>query len=282
MTAAGCGDADAQPAADVTLPAEPAPDPRPDASGAPAPGVVDAAAPDSGTAKPPPASGPDPVVFVHGHTGKPSDFKTMIAAFKAAGYPADHLRAIAYKDNVGRNEPQAHELAAFVDDVLATTKKDRVDIVAHSAGGVSSRYYLKLLGGKDKVRDYVSLAGAQHGNELAAFFPSPGAKDLAPAYDTTPGSIQRILNGDVTVGGTDETPFGAEDGGQIHYNAFWSDTDEVIHPQQSECLDQKSKNDCSSKVNTLISGVSHNAWLTKASTIAEVLKRVGLHDAQNP
>lgn len=259
-------------------------EPGTDAPGSPPqpPPVADAG-PRSGDAAPPAAAaGPDPVVFVHGLSGKGSDFDTMIAAFKAAGYPDDHLRAISYKDNAGRNEPQAHELAAFVDDVLATTKKDRVDLVAHSAGGLSSRYFIKMLGGKDKVRDYVSLAGAHHGNDLAVFFPNGGSKDLSPAYDTTSGSIQFLLNGKVGTPGNDETPFGAEDGGKIHYNAFWSDTDEVIHPAQSECLDQKSKNDCSSKVNTLFSGTSHNGFVTKANIASEVIKRVQLHDAQHP
>src|SRR3954464_7092967 len=48
--------------------------------------------------------------------------------------------------------------AAFVADELARTGADRVDIVAHSQGGLIGRYFIKNLGGADVVDSLVSLA----------------------------------------------------------------------------------------------------------------------------
>ncbi|MEM2085875.1 MAG: hypothetical protein QXF06_00525 [Archaeoglobaceae archaeon] len=49
-------------------------------------------------------------------------------------------------------------MAQWVDNILRTTGASKIDIVAHSMGGISSRYYLKVLGGGNKVDDYITLS----------------------------------------------------------------------------------------------------------------------------
>ncbi len=61
----------------------------------------------------------------------------------------------------------AGDLSTFVDKVLAATGASRVDIVGHSQGGMLPRYYLKFLGGADKVRVLVGITPINHGTTLA-------------------------------------------------------------------------------------------------------------------
>jgi len=52
----------------------------------------------------------------------------------------------------------------------ASQISSKVDIVTHSMGGLSSRYYLKNLGGTAEVDDWVSLGGPNHGTNTAYCF----------------------------------------------------------------------------------------------------------------
>jgi triacylglycerol lipase len=59
----------------------------------------------------------------------------------------------------------AHELATFVNHLLARTHARRVSIVGHSEGGMLPRYYIRFLGGASKVRDLIGLSASNHGTE---------------------------------------------------------------------------------------------------------------------
>jgi triacylglycerol lipase len=154
-------------------------------------------------------------------------------------------------------------------------------MVAHSSGAVSSRFYIRFLGGSSKVRDYVSLAGANHGNDYACWFPTQGGKDLCPAYTDDPESLLGKLN-DIASPTPDETPFGVEEGGPIHWHAFWSGSDVIISPNQSECLDQHAKNDCSSPVNEAWPSKGHQDFPKDSEVLTRVLELVGQHDILAP
>jgi triacylglycerol lipase len=63
----------------------------------------------------------------------------------------------------------AHQFARDVDRIRARTGAGRVAIVGHSEGGMMPRYYIKQLGGADKVSDLIGLSPSNHGttNPLA-------------------------------------------------------------------------------------------------------------------
>jgi triacylglycerol esterase/lipase EstA (alpha/beta hydrolase family) len=48
-------------------------------------------------------------------------------------------------------ENSAAQLSDFVDKVLLATNSTKVDLVGHSQGSLMPRYYLKFLGGQNKV-----------------------------------------------------------------------------------------------------------------------------------
>ncbi|KAF9410098.1 hypothetical protein BGZ94_001759 [Podila epigama] len=62
-------------------------------------------------------------------------------------------------------EKSALQLKVFIDKVLAATNSTKVDLLGHSQGGLMPIYYLKRLGGADKVRKFGALAPATHGTD---------------------------------------------------------------------------------------------------------------------
>ncbi len=100
----------------------------------------------------------EPVIMVHGWRGKGAEFAPMQQAFDAAGRPAYTI------DLPGQNNvTNAHAIAELVSKVRAETGAAKVNLVAHSMGGISSRHYVKFLGGIQTVRNYVSIGSPQQG-----------------------------------------------------------------------------------------------------------------------
>jgi triacylglycerol lipase len=188
----------------------------------------------------------DPIVFVHGWNSSSSAWNTMIDRFVAAGYPRSRMVAITYNSNQS-NATIATQVRDAVNSLRASTGAARVDIVTHSMGGLSSRYYLKNLGGTAVVDDWVSLGGPNHGTSWAYFcYPfSAGCRDMIPG-----SSFLNNLNA------TDETP------GAVHYGTFWSSCDEVINPDSSVLL--------SGATNTGVGCLGHSALRTDANVFTQV------------
>ena len=127
-------------------------------------------APDELTADPD-APRIDGIVFVHGINGSGSNWDTMIERFKAEGWPEDRLLAGSYKDaSWGCNGTNALELSDWV-NTLKARGAQHVAIVAHSMGGLSSRYYLQRLGGTGSVDTIVTLGTMHHGLLTACLSP---------------------------------------------------------------------------------------------------------------
>lgn len=178
----------------------------------------------------------DPVVFVHGWQGSAANWDTMISRLRADGWSAEELHAWDY-DSSQSNRTTAEELAAEVDRVLAATGAAEVDIVTHSMGGLSSRHYLKFLGGTGHVDDWVSLGGPNHGTSSAYWC------FQTSCFEMRPGSS---FLSDLNAG--DETPPGAD------YGTFWSNCDAIINPDDSVVL--------SGAANENVGCVSHTGLLS--------------------
>ncbi|GAA1665088.1 triacylglycerol lipase [Fodinicola feengrottensis] len=106
-----------------------------------------------------------PVIFVHGFahvSGQQHVFDNMVTQFESGGWTAQQLDVWTY-DWKQSNVTTAQQLATEVDRLKKATGAAKVDIVAHSMGSLSSRYYLKSLGGTANVAHWVSLGGPNHG-----------------------------------------------------------------------------------------------------------------------
>jgi triacylglycerol esterase/lipase EstA (alpha/beta hydrolase family) len=121
---------------------------------------------------------PEPVVLVHGTGGGAQTNWGVYAPLLANnGYCVFALTygeipwapwPISALGGFGSIENSAVELGAFVDRVRASTGAAKVDIVGHSQGTLMPTYWIKFLGGEDKVDKYISLAPMWNGTDVAA------------------------------------------------------------------------------------------------------------------
>ena len=160
-----------------------------------------------------------PILFVHGWNASASTWDTMVQRFKTDGYGDAELVNWSY-DYTKSNVTTAGLIKSKVDSMLAATGATKVDIITHSMGSLSARYYMKNLGGTDRVDALVSLAGANHGTNTAFFCNNTSCFEMRPG-----SSFLSQLNS------KDETP-----GHAPRYATWWSACDSVILPQQSTIL----------------------------------------------
>lgn len=191
------------------------------------------------------ASHVDPILFVHGYTSNAATWNTTISRFQADGWESNRLFAYTFSSTQS-NATIAQAVAQRVNEIKAATGAAKVDIITHSMGGLSSRYYIKNLGGAANVDDWVSLAGPNHGTTWAfgCFFSSP-------CNQMIPGSsfLNQLNSGD-------ETP------GAVNYGTWWSSCDELINPDTSTIL--------SGATNTNVGCLSHSGVKDSANVYAQV------------
>lgn len=157
----------------------------------------DVAPPGSNVPCTPSADHPDPVILVHGLGANQNDNWQTLSPFLAdEGYC---VFSLTYGNNESLQRPfneigglsdmalSAQKLAAFVDFVEAATHAHKVDIVGHSEGGTMPDYYLKFLGGSQKVAKFVMLSGVLHGT---TFWGLSDLYDLGAAYGYGPQATQ--------------------------------------------------------------------------------------------
>ncbi|WP_037672561.1 triacylglycerol lipase [Streptomyces griseus] len=166
------------------------------------------------------AASRNPVVFIHGISSSSSSWDDWVADFETDGYTSSELFAWSY-DWGQSNATTARQLATEVRSVLARTGAAKVDIVVHSMGTLSGRYYLKNLGGTAYVDDFVSVAGTNHGTSVASLC---GWLYTSCREMNTGSSFLTALNSG------DETP------GSVSYAAYWSNCDAAIDPDSSALL----------------------------------------------
>jgi triacylglycerol lipase len=186
----------------------------------------------------------DPILFVHGFASSGSTWNTMIGRFQADGYTSAELGNWSY-NTAQSNATTASQLAARVNEVRSATGAERIDVITHSMGALSSRHYLKNLGGTAFVDDWVSLGGPSHGTPTAAL-----CSFLASCREMTPGSS--FLN---ALNSGDETP------GEVNYGTWRSPCDLVV-PGSSPSL--------SGATNTVTGCVAHTGLPSNATVYGQV------------
>ena len=166
----------------------------------------------------PAATANDPILFVHGWNSNSSTWDTMVSRFAADGWTSAELNRWSYNTSQS-NATTAQEIATRVDQIRSATGAAKVDIISHSMGGLSSRYYTKNLGGDAKVDEWVSLGGPNHGTDTANFCFSTACREMRIG-----SSFLAALNSG------DETP------GLPNYRTWWSPCDSIINPDSSVSL----------------------------------------------
>lgn len=187
----------------------------------------------------------DPILFVHGWSSSGSVWDTMVDNFEADGWSASELHTWSYNTSQS-NVTTAGEVSDEVDALLAATGASEVDIITHSMGGLSSRYYLKNETGADgKVDEWVSLGGPNHGTSTAYWCFQTSCVEMRPG-----SSFLTALNSG------DETP------GAVNYGTWWSPCDSIINPDDSVVL--------SGATNTETACIGHSALTTDSTVYGQV------------
>ncbi|KAG0365702.1 hypothetical protein BGX24_003997 [Mortierella sp. AD032] len=166
------------------------------------------------------AKKPNPIIFVHGL-----------------------YKNIPLLAGLDKMENSAAQLSAFVDRVLLSTNSSKVFLVGHSEGSMMPRYYLKYLGGKDKVAKYAAIGSIVYGsslNNLVPFLTGLGLYDpIKKIVDPLCLSCFQVLQ---------DSPFlkDLNEGGDtvpgVEYHYIVSKYDELVTPYTNGFLKDAAKN----------------------------------------
>lgn len=198
-----------------------------------------------------------PVVIVPGFelfcVSERTDWDRWRDAFVDRGLPEDHVR-VAFYDTCQSNRTTAAMLGRVVDDLLERTGADKVNVVAHSMGALSTRWCIHFGGCAGKVAEVVTLAGANHGTVWAEGCPvliwSRACGDMAPG-----SALLTQLAGAGTAEG-------------VRWETWVSFCELVIVPRESTFLDGAVNHDLTDAC------VDHSGWKRYRPTIRAVTERL--------
>jgi triacylglycerol lipase len=156
------------------------------------------------------------VVFIHGILDTGHIFKRMRTAFEAEGI---HCLAPSLKPRDGRTglDRLAEHLKQQIDEEFGPSEP--IAIVGFSMGAIVGRYYIQELGGRDRVKQYFSIAGPHRGSIWSFFYPGRGASHMRPG-----SAFLKNLNAS------------AEEFDGMECHAYWTPFDLMIIPQRSAVL----------------------------------------------
>lgn len=120
-----------------------------------------------------------PVVLVPGWLDTGRDLAALRIRLLGAGLDETMVRTLTFRDPTGSNVEHAQEIDSLVTETLAESGADRVDVVAHSMGGLATRWYLATRPGAP-VRRVAFLATPHHGTLSAHLAWGDGRDEMLP------------------------------------------------------------------------------------------------------
>lgn len=192
---------------------------------------------------------PRPVVLVSGLTQTRTFWQTLSPLLANNGYCVFAATygsppGVPWLGGIRPIAESSADLAAFVDEVLALTGAEEVDLVGHSEGTVMPQHYLKRRGGAEKVHTYVAIAPLYGGTDafgtstfLTQLFQLPFGlgEVLAGVFDAICGACRDVITGSQLL--TDLYGDGVVAVPGVEYTTIVTRYDELIHPWTSGLLD---------------------------------------------
>jgi pimeloyl-ACP methyl ester carboxylesterase len=129
-----------------------------------------------------------PVLLIHGYNENPNIWDSWKNWLQADGF--SNVYAISFHDDkCGSVVDHAAELTGIVNKILHNTGSQKVNIVAHSKGGLDARWYMAHGGGADKVANLIMIGTPNSGSPAAVWditgCPLGSDKDLLPGSAAT-------------------------------------------------------------------------------------------------
>ncbi len=109
-----------------------------------------------------------PIILAHGIAAKQL---RILNAFGKIGYELEkegYKVFVADTDGFGSIENNAEQLKKYINRVLLLTGAEKVNIIAHSKGGLDSKYMITKLGMEDKVASLTTLCTPHKGSIIAS------------------------------------------------------------------------------------------------------------------
>lgn len=125
---------------------------------------------------------PTPVVLVPGWSDEGDRLWPLRDALFAAGWDSTEVRVLSFDDPVGSNRQHASELSDAIDSLLVRTGAEQVDVVAHSMGGLSTRWYLQSRGAA-RIRRVAFLGSPHRGTWASLVAWGVGGDEMHPESD---------------------------------------------------------------------------------------------------
>ncbi len=179
----------------------------------------------------------EPIVFVHGYSGSTSNWNTMEGRLLNDGEPSCAMFKFGYNSTGASNKTSAANLKNYVANALSATGQAKARLIAHSNGGLVSRWYRVFEGGSRKTSRLITLGTPHQGTTWAYGCVSPACFEMRP-----------------------DSAFLQDLGGKGCDVSLWSDADGIIIPNSSA--------KCGKSIQT--ASVGHNTLLTDAEVYADV------------
>lgn len=120
-----------------------------------------------------------PVLLVPGWLDEARDLAALRIRFLSAGWAPEAVAAVDFADPTGSNRVHARELNDSARALLARTGAERIDVVAHSMGGLATRTWLRE-GGAELARRAVFMASPHRGTWSAYLAWGDGSEEMQP------------------------------------------------------------------------------------------------------
>lgn len=122
---------------------------------------------------------PVPVALVPGWGDGAPQLASLQARLVEAGWPPGRVATVDFDDPFGSNHEHAREIGREIEALRLGTGEERVDVVAHSMGGLALRRHLLESGG-ESVRRVIFLATPHRGTVAAHLAWGRGSEEMEP------------------------------------------------------------------------------------------------------
>ncbi len=120
-----------------------------------------------------------PILLVPGWSDTERDLAPLRIRLLGMGWPEDAVVSLTFDNPTGNNVDHAEEVREAVEALRVATGSEQVDVVAHSMGGLATRWYL-LRHGSGAVRRVAFLGSPHRGTVSALFAWGEGREDMMP------------------------------------------------------------------------------------------------------
>ncbi|WP_330633346.1 DUF7379 domain-containing protein [Halocatena halophila] len=186
----------------------------------------------------------NPILMVHGFldSGETPWWDLTTHRLKEIGYDQEQLYVLslgALATTFDSPEVYAEEVTTTLESISAS-HDSAVDIIAHSMGGLDSRWAIEKMGAHEYVDSLITLGTPHQGTYIAYLaYITPGGRTMVPNSEF----LQELNDGQL-----------AED---VEYTAIWSNFDALITPDEFATLPDAESNSVSTAQNVFIPYKGH-------------------------